>query len=246
MRRHFMADTNELEELKAKSLAIAKKRFDEVNKKSQDIIEAYITEGYKNTIANLLLYIGEERAQEVLKKLPEPVKSGIEKHIAEKKTSSQITPEAIVDAGYVFKTANWYGQEMADEYLEKLTPMEVSAFNTNYEAFLELNPILAINIDYYSFTFDDLVSLDNRAIQKVLRDAEQQDVALALKGANIEVQNKIFSNMSRRIAGMLKEDMEFMGPVRLCDIEAAQARIIQIVKRLEDDGDIVIARDNEL
>ena len=135
---------------------------------------------------------------------------------------------------------------MADEYLEKLTPMEVSAFNTNYEAFLELNPILAINIDYYSFTFDDLVSLDNRAIQKVLRDAEQQDVALALKGANIEVQNKIFSNMSRRIAGMLKEDMEFMGPVRLCDIEAAQARIIKIVKRLEDDGDIVIARDNEL
>ena len=239
-----MADTKEYEELKAQSFNAAKKRFNEVNKKSQDIIEAYITEGYKKTLANLLEYIGEERAQEVLKKLPEPVKSGVEKYLAEENSTSCIKPEVIVDAGNVFKKANWYGKEMAEEVLEKLTPMEVSFFTTNYEDFLKINPILAMNIEYYNFVFDDLVTLDNRAIQKVLREADQQDVALALKGANPEVQDKIFSNMSRRAAAMLKEDMEFMGPARLCDVEAAQQNIIRIAKRLEEDGDIVIVRDN--
>ena len=214
-----MADTKEYEELKAQSFTAAKKRFNEVNKKSQDIIEAYITEGYQKTLANLLEYIGEERAQEVLKKLPEPVKSGVEKYLAEEKAENEVEkkseenfssctkPEVIVDAGYVLKLANWYGKEMAEEVLEKLTPMEVSFFTTNYEDFLKINPILAMNIEYYNFIFDDLVTLDNRAIQKVLREAEQPDVALALKGANTEVQEKIFSNLSRRAAAMLKEDM---------------------------------------
>ena len=240
-----MADTKEYEELKAQSFNAAKKRFNEVNKKSQDIIEAYITEGYKKTLANLLEYIGEERAQEVLKKLPEPVKSGVEKYLAEENSSSCTKPEVIVDAGYVLKLANWYGKEMAEEVLEKLTPMEVSFFTTNYEDFLKINPILAMNIEYYNFIFDDLVTLDNRAIQKVLREAEQPDVALALKGANPEVQDKIFSNLSSRAASMLKEDMEFMGPVRISDVEVAQLKIIDIAKRLEENGDIVIARNNE-
>ena len=240
-----MADTKEYEELKAQSFNAAKKRFNEVNKKSQDIIEAYITEGYKKTLANLLEYIGEERAQEVLKKLPEPVKSGVEKYLAEENSSSCTKPEVIVDAGYVLKLANWYGKEMAEEVLEKLTPMEVSFFTTNYEDFLKINPILAMNIEYYNFIFDDLVTLDNRAIQKVLREAEQPDVALALKGANPEVQDKIFSNLSSRAASMLKEDMEFMGPVRLSDVEAAQLKMLDIAKRLEENGDIIINRDNE-
>ena len=113
----------------------------------------------------------------------------------------------------------------------------------NYKTFFKLNPILALNIDYYQFTFDDLVYLDKRAIQKILREVDQQELALALKGADTEVQDIIFSNMSRRAAGMLKEDMEFMGPARLCDVEAAQQNIIRIAKRLEEDGDIVIDRD---
>lgn len=243
-----MANHKEIEELRTKSFEAAKKRFEKVNEKSQDIIEEYIIEGYQKTLANLIVYLGAEKAKSVMEKLPEPVKNGIEKYLAEEKdagkSSTRTDPEVMIDAGYVFKKAGWYGEKMAEDFLENLTSMESTDFRMNYKTFFKLNPILALNIDYYQFTFDDLVSLDNRAIQKILREVDQQELALALKGADTEVQDKIFSNMSRRAAGMLKEDMEFMGPARLCDVEAAQQNIIRIAKRLEEDGDIVIVRDN--
>jgi len=243
-----MATHKDFEELQSQSFAAAKKRFDEVNKKSQEIIEEYITQGYLETLANLIVYLGPEKAQTVLEKLPELVKNGVEKHLAEKKgdgkSFSRTDPEVIVDAGYVFKKSGWYGEEMSEEFLRNPTPMEYTGFKMNYNTFLELNPILAMNIDYYIFVFDDLASLDDRAIQKILRETDQQELALALKGAEVEVQDKIFSNMSRRAAGMLKEDIEFMGPVRLCDVEAAQQRILSIAKQLEANGDIIIFKDN--
>jgi flagellar motor switch protein FliG len=87
--------------------------------------------------------------------------------------------------------------------------------------------------------------LDDRAIQKVLRDVDQQDLAKALKSVDTEVQDKIFRNMSKRAASMLKEDMEFMGPIRVKDVEEAQQKIVSNIRRLQDNGDIVIARSGE-
>ena len=84
--------------------------------------------------------------------------------------------------------------------------------------------------------------LDDRAIQRVLRDVDNNDLAIALKGANDEVQETIFRNLSKRLAAMIKEDMEFMGPVRMKDVEEAQQKIVGVIRKLEDSGEIVISR----
>ncbi len=101
---------------------------------------------------------------------------------------------------------------------------------------------LAEEIKKRMFTFDDIVTLDNRSIQRFLREVDNNQLALALKGANEEVQKVIFSNMSKRLAEMIREDMEFMGPVRLRDVGEAQQKIVNVIRRLEDAGEIVISR----
>ena len=92
------------------------------------------------------------------------------------------------------------------------------------------------------FVFEDVVLLDDRSIQKVLREVDGQEIAKALKGVDSEVQEKIYKNMSKRAATMLKEDMEFMGPVRIKDVEEAQQKIVSIIRHLEETGEIIISR----
>ncbi|GAB6173425.1 flagellar motor switch protein FliG [Paradesulfitobacterium aromaticivorans] len=104
------------------------------------------------------------------------------------------------------------------------------------------DPDLAEQIKRQMFVFEDIVILDDRGVQLVLREVETKDLALALKGSNPEVSQKVQSNMSARAAQMLKEDMEFMGPVRLRDVEDAQQRIVKVIRKLEESGTIVISR----
>ncbi len=92
------------------------------------------------------------------------------------------------------------------------------------------------------FIFEDIVTLDSRSIQRVLREVDNHDIALALKGSNEEVQRVIFSNMSKRLADMIREDIQYMGPVRLKDVEEAQQRIVNVIRQLEEAGEIVISR----
>ena len=92
------------------------------------------------------------------------------------------------------------------------------------------------------FVFEDILSLDDKTIQRVLRDVDNNDLEVALKGSNEEVQNVIFNNVSKRLAAMIKEDMEFMGPVRMRDVEESQQKIVSIIRKLEDSGEIIIAR----
>lgn len=101
---------------------------------------------------------------------------------------------------------------------------------------------LAEEIKKRMFVFEDILTLDNRSIQRFLREVDNNQLAIALKGTNDEVKNKIFANMSKRMAEMVKEDMEFMGPVRLKDVEEAQQKIVNVIRKLEDAGEIVISR----
>ena len=103
-------------------------------------------------------------------------------------------------------------------------------------------PELADEIRRKMFVFEDIISLDDRSIQTVLRDVDNNDLAIALKNCNEQVQSVIFNNLSKRLAAMIKEDMEFMGPVRLKDVEEAQQKIVNIIRKLEDSGEIVISR----
>ena len=132
-----------------------------------------------------------------------------------------------------------------ESIVEILNLVDRSSEKQIIESLEEDDPDLAEEIKKRMFVFEDIVMLDDRAIQKVLRDVDTQELSKALKSVDAEVQDKIFKNMSKRAAAMLKEDMEFMGPVRLKDVEEAQQRIVSTIRRLEDSGDIVIARAGE-
>ena len=108
--------------------------------------------------------------------------------------------------------------------------------------FREETPIFRKKLNKCIFNFDDILMLDNRAIQKIIQEVDQQTLAKALKGTDPEIQDKFFANMCNRDACMLKEDMEWMGPVRLSDVETCQAEILKIIFRLEDKGEIVISK----
>ena len=95
------------------------------------------------------------------------------------------------------------------------------------------------------FVFEDVILLDDRAIQQVLKSVESKDLSLALKGSSEDVSEKVFKNMSKRAADMLREDMEFAGPVRVKDVQEAQQRIVNVIRKLEETGEIVIARGGE-
>ena len=103
-------------------------------------------------------------------------------------------------------------------------------------------PELADEIRKKMFVFEDILMLDDRSIQRVLRDVDNNDLAMACKSANEQVQNAIFNNLSKRLAVMIREDMDFMGPVRMKDVEEAQQKIVNIIRKLEDSGEIVISR----
>jgi FliG C-terminal domain. len=92
------------------------------------------------------------------------------------------------------------------------------------------------------FVFEDIVHLDNRSIQRVLREVDNHDLALALKGASEDVAKVLYANISKRLAEMIQEDIQYMGPVRLRDVEEAQQRIVNIIRSLEDAGEIIISR----
>ncbi|HUU95045.1 MAG TPA: FliG C-terminal domain-containing protein, partial [Phycisphaerae bacterium] len=91
------------------------------------------------------------------------------------------------------------------------------------------------------FVFEDILRVEDRGIQAVLKEIDNDELALALRTASDELKDKIFSNMSERAAQLIKEEMEFMGPVRVSDVEGAQQKIVDVVRRLEDAGEIIIS-----
>ena len=113
------------------------------------------------------------------------------------------------------------------------------------DSFSESNAELAEQVKNLMFVFEDIVQLDDRAIQAVLKEVDMKEIATALKGVNADVGQKIFKNMSERAVGMLKEDMEFMGPVRLRVVEEAQQKIVSVIRRLEEAGEITVGRGGE-
>jgi flagellar motor switch protein FliG len=129
--------------------------------------------------------------------------------------------------------------------VEVLNQVDRSTERTILESLDEQNPELADEVRKLMFVFEDILMLDDRSIQQVLREVENKELSLALKGTTEEVREKIFRNMSERAAAIIKEDLQFMGPVRLKQVEEAQQRIVTIIRKLEDAGQIVIARSGE-
>lgn len=217
-------------------------RFDAANQKTFSIIENFIAGGYEENLARLLLYLPKERKSVALQKLPESVRekvSSILNTFSKKKNSD---PDVMSAVGTVLKNADFYGEKATHEIIQNDDLYFLSAIESENKNLFESNPLLSMNVEYYLVNMNVLVDLDDRSLQKWLREVDAQDLAKALKGTDATVQDKIFRNMSHRAAAMLREDMEFMGPVRKSDVLEAQKKVIGILKRLNESGEIVISK----
>jgi flagellar motor switch protein FliG len=223
--------------------------FDFIRRTDPAHLLNFIQTEHPQTIALILAYLEPNKASVILQNLPSEVQSEVAKRIA---TMDRTSPEVLREVERVlekklstlssedYTTAGGVGS-----IVEILNLIDRSSEKQILEALEDEDPELAEEIKKRMFVFEDIVMLDDRSIQKVLREVDSQELSKALKSVDAEVQDKIYKNMSKRAAAMLKEDMEFMGPVRLKDVEEAQQKIVAIIRHLEDTGEIVVARAGE-
>ena len=194
----------------------------------------------------ILSYLEAEQAGLILSQLPQEMQADIAKRIA---TMESTSPEVIseIEAVLERKLSSTVTQDFTetggvDAVVEVLNGVDRSTEKTILDALEIQDPELAEEIRKRMFVFEDIITLDNRSIQRVIRDCENEDLILAMKVSSEEVKDILFKNMSQRMAESFKEEMDVMGPVRLRDVEEAQSRIVGIIRRLEDAGEIIIAR----
>jgi len=185
----------------------------------------------------------------ILQNLPHEVQSDVAKRIA---TMDRTSPEVLREVERVLEkklstlsSEDYTAAGGVPSIVEILNLVDRASEKQIIEQLEEQDPELAEEIKKRMFVFEDIVLLDDKAVQKVLREVDQQELSKALKSVDAEVQDKIFHNMSKRAASMLKEDMEFMGKQRLKDVEEAQQKIVAIIRKLEESGEIVVARAGE-
>jgi len=210
---------------------------------------SFIQDEHPQTIALILAYMPLNSAAMVLSKLSPDLRADVAARIA---MMEQTPPEVIRRVEQVLekKVSSLLNQEMSQAggpkaLVDLLNRVDRSTERMIMESLAESNPELAEQVKNMMFVFEDIVQLDDRAVQQVLREVDMKDLATALKSVKEDVQQKVFKNLSERAAAMLKEDMEFMGPVRLKVVEEAQQKIVAVIRRLEAAGEITIGRDGE-
>ena len=222
------------------------KPFEFIRKTDPSQILTFIQDEHPQTIALILSYMSSGQSAQILGALPPDRQADVARRIA---VMDRTSPDVIkeVEAILEQKLASLVNQDYTiiggvDAVVDILNTVDRSTEKHIMETLEIDEPELADEIRKKMFVFEDILLLDDRAIQRVLRDVDNSDLAIALKGANEEVQNAIFNNLSKRLALMIREDMEFMGPVRMKDVEEAQQKIVNIIRKLEESGEIVISR----
>ena len=222
------------------------KPFEFVRKADASQLLNFIQDEHPQTIALILSYLAPAQAAIIVSALPPDRQADVTKRIA---VMDRTSPDVIKEVEKVLesKLSSLVNQDYTiiggvDAVVEILNTVDRGTEKHIMETLEIEEPELADEIRKKMFVFEDILLLDDRAIQRVLRDVDNSDLAIALKGSNEEVQNAIFNNLSKRLAVMIKEDMEFMGPVRMKDVEEAQQKIVNIIRKLEDAAEIVISR----
>ena len=220
--------------------------FDFARKADPQQVLNFIQNEHPQTIALVLSYLDPEQAGQILSELPQEMQADVARRIAIMDSTS---PEIISQVENVLErhisssfTEDYTQAGGIQAVVEVLNGVDRSTERTILDALEIQDPELAEEIKKRMFVFEDIVILDNRAIQRVIREVDNEDLQLALKVSSEEVKELIFQNMSKRMVETFKEEMEFMGPVRLRDVEEAQTRIVSVIRRLEEIGEIIIAR----
>ncbi len=220
--------------------------FEFVRKSDPSQVLNFIQNEHPQTIALVMAYLKPQQAAAILSLLPPDKQTDVASRIAFMRGTS---PDIVKEVERVLEkklsslaisdfTSTGGVQSLVDILLAVDRSTEKHIIET-----LELKDSeLTEEIRKRMFVFEDIITLDNRSIQRVLRDVDNSVLVLAIKGVSEDVSRALFANMSKRLQEMVKEDMEFMGPVRLRDVEEAQQKIVNIVRKLEEAGEIVISR----
>jgi len=209
----------------------------------------FMSNEHPQTIAVLLCHLGTEKVGQVLRLLPVEIQSDV---IVRMAFLEEITPEALGDIEDAVKEAlkglgsatkhKMGGVEYVADALNRLDKRTTS---TILESIASENAELAEEIKQNMFVFEDLIKVDDRGIQEIMKSIDSGDLSLALKVCSEELKQRIFTNMSERAAKILKEDLEVMGPVKVSDVERAQGNILKVVDRLISEGKVILAGEGE-
>jgi flagellar motor switch protein FliG len=206
----------------------------------------FLINEHPQTVSVILAHLEPEKKGEVLKRLPEALQAEVVLRMA---NLDHVAPELIQEVDRVLKEelANVGSVEQAalggvQPVAEMLNVMDKNTEKSIMSRIEEKDPILAEEIRKLMFVFEDIIKIDDKGIQTLLKEVPNDKLLLALKTANEEIRNKIFKNISQRAAQMLKDDLANLGPSRLSDVEGAQQEIVNVARRLESEGKILIAR----
>src|SRR5580704_6481121 len=220
--------------------------FDFLKRADASQVVTFIQNEHPQTIALILAYLQPTQAAAIISGLPQDLRAEVARRIA---TLDKTPPEVIreVEAVLQRKLSSVVQTDFTHaggvkSLVDVLNCVDRSTEKTILESLSETNPELAEEVKKMMFVFEDIILLDDRAIQQVLKEVDTKELALALKGVGESTQMRIYKNMSERAAAMMKEEMEFMGPVRLRSVEEAQQRIVNIIRKLEEAGEIIVAR----
>lgn len=220
--------------------------FEFVRKTDASQLLNFIQDEHPQTIALILSYLSSSQASTIISSLAPDKQSDVAKRIA---MMDRTSPDVIKEVEKVLerKLSSLMNQDYTivggvDSIVEILNTVDRGTEKHIMETLEIEEPELADEIRRKMFVFEDILSLDDKSIQRVLREVDNNELAVALKGAVEEVQNVIFNNLSKRLAAMIREDMEYMGPVRLKDVEESQQRIVNVIRKLEDSSEIIISR----
>ncbi len=223
---------------------IHKQPFSFLNRAEAENLLMFIQEEHPQTIALILAHLPAAKAAEVLMGLPPAKQIEVVQRIS---YMEQTNPEVIkeVERGLELRLSGIVGQRLqsvggVDSVAEMLNLADRATEKGILESLETEDPELVEQIRRLMFVFEDILLVNDKGIQSVLKEVDNEDLALALKTASEELKAKIFKNMSERASQLIREDMEYMGPVRVSDVEAAQQKIVDIVRRLEDAGEIII------
>ncbi len=220
--------------------------FDFLRKTDPSQLLTFIQNEHPQTIALILAYLEADQAAVVLGSLPQEYQADVARRVA---LMDRTSPDVIREVERVLerKLSSLMTQDFTTaggvkSIVEVLNRVDRTTEKSIVETLEVDSPELAEDIKRLMFVFEDIVMLDDRSLQMVLRDVDSKDLSLALKATPQEVADKVFKNMSKRAADMLKEEIEFMGPVKIRDVEEAQLKVVNVIRALEDKGEIVISR----
>lgn len=220
--------------------------FDFARKTDPAQLLNFIQNEHPQTIALIMAYLQPEQAGSILSALPPDRQVDVAKRIA---TMDRTSPDVIKDVERILErklsslvTQDFTAAGGVDAIVEVLNRVDRTTERTIIENLEVQHPELAEEIKKRMFVFEDIVLLDDRSLQLVLREVDTKELALALKASSTEVAEKIYKNMSKRASEMLREEIEYMGPVRIRDVEEAQQKIVNVIRRLEESGEIVVSR----